>query len=321
MIRLFFLKYRRIPILYSLTDVEKGMKQKIKGLLKEKNAVMLAHNYQPPEIQDLADLCGDSLELSIKASKTDADVILFCGVHFMAETASILSPDKTVLLPRQDAGCPMADMITAEALSKKLETLPPMPVVTYVNSTAEVKALSTICCTSANAVKVVNSIEGDQVLMTPDRNLAGYVARHTSKKILLWEGYCPFHDSLTPADVEEARAAHPDAVFMVHPECRPEIVELADVVTSTSGMLKYVNESDKTAFIVGTEIGILYPLKKANPDKVFYPASMKMECKEMKKITIEDVARSLEFMEGRVKVPEHIRVPAMKAVQKMIDCS
>jgi len=299
--------------------MEDKMKQNVRDLLKQRNAVMLAHNYQPPEIQDAADLCGDSLELSIKAAQTDADVIVFCGVHFMAETASILSPEKTVLLPKEDAGCPMADMITAETLSKKLKELPSMPVVTYVNSSAEVKSLSTVCCTSANAVKVVNSLEEDEVLMTPDRNLASYVAGKTSKKIHLWEGYCPFHDKLTSSDVEKARASHPDAVFIAHPECRPEITELADLVTSTSGMLRHVNESEKTEFIIGTEIGLLYPLKKQNPAKDFYPASNEMECADMKKITLEDVARSLEFMEGRVKVPENIRIPAMGAVQRMID--
>jgi len=280
---------------------------------------MLAHNYQPPEIQDAADLCGDSLELSIKAAQTDADVIVFCGVHFMAETASILSPDKTVLLPKTDAGCPMADMITGEALSKKLEELPPMPVVTYVNSSAEVKSLSTICCTSANAVNVVNSLDEDEVLMTPDKNLARYVAGRTSKKIHSWEGFCPFHDKLTTRDVEKARAAHPDAVFIAHPECRPEITETADLVTSTSGMLRHVMESEKTEFIIGTEIGLLYPLAKQNPGKSFYPASRQMECADMKKISLDDVARSLELMEGRVKVPETIRKPAMEAVQRMID--
>jgi quinolinate synthase len=300
--------------------MEDTMKQKIRELLKQRNAVLLAHNYQPPEIQDVADLCGDSLELSIKAAQTDADVIVFCGVHFMAETASILSPDKTVLLPRKDAGCPMADMITAEMLANKLKELSPMPVVTYVNSSAEVKSLSTICCTSANAVSVVNSLAEDEVLMTPDRNLAQYVAGHTSKKIHLWEGYCPFHDKLTPLDVEKGRAAHPDAEFIVHPECRPEVVALADLVTSTSGMLRHAKESEKTEFIIGTEVGLLYPLKKQNPGKSFYAASEKMECVDMKKITLEDVARSLELMEGRVKVPENIRVPAMEAVQRMIDC-
>jgi len=297
------------------------MKEKIKDLLKKRNAIMLAHNYQPPEIQDIADLCGDSLELSIKASRTDADVILFCGVLFMAETASILSPDKTVLLPRKDAGCPMADMITPEALEKKLKELSPMPVVTYVNSTAAVKALSTICCTSANVLDVVNSLDENELLMTPDRNLAQYAASKTSKKIHLWDGYCPFHNTLTPDDVQKAKTKYPEAVFMAHPECRPEVLELADAVLSTSGMIRYATESERTSFIVGTEIGLLYPLKKANPDKNFYPASMSMLCGEMKKISLEDIVRSLEHLDGRVKVPENIRVPALKAVQRMLDLS
>jgi len=297
------------------------IKEKISSLLKERHAVMLAHNYQPPEIQDLADLCGDSLELSIKAARTDAEVIVFCGVHFMAETASILSPDKTVLLPRKDAGCPMADMIEPQALQARLDKLPSMPVVTYVNSTAAVKAFSTICCTSANAVDVVNSLDAKEVLMTPDRNLAMYVASRTDKKVHTWDGYCPIHDRLIPNDVLRAKDAHPKAVFMAHPECRPEVLDLADVIQSTSGMIRYAGASENQSFIVGSEIGLLYPLKKANPDKSFYPASEKMLCKDMKKITLEDIARSLEFMEGEVKVPEKVRQPALKAVQRMIDLS
>ncbi len=297
------------------------MKEKIRSLLKKRKAIMLSHNYQPPEIQDVADLCGDSLELSIKAAQTDAEVIVFCGVHFMAETASILSPDKTVLLPREDAGCLMADMIEPEGLQAMLDKLPPMPVVTYVNSTAAVKALSTICCTSANVVDVVNSLDADEILMTPDRNLALYAASLTKKKIHTWEGFCPTHDRLKPEDVNHARRTYPDAIFMAHPECRPEVLELADVIRSTSGMIRYAKESKASTFIVGTEVGLLYPLKKANPDKLFYPASSKMLCKNMKKISLEDVVRSLELMEGEVKVPENIRQPAFKAVQKMIDLS
>ncbi len=297
------------------------MKEKIRSLLKKRKAIMLSHNYQPPEIQDVADLCGDSLELSIKAAQTDAEVIVFCGVHFMAETASILSPDKTVLLPREDAGCLMADMIEPEGLQAMLDKLPPMPVVTYVNSTAAVKALSTICCTSANVVDVVNSLDADEILMTPDRNLALYAASQTKKKIHTWDGYCPTHDRLKPEDVNHARRTYPDAIFMAHPECRPEVLELADVIRSTSGMIRYAKESKASTFIVGTEVGLLYPLKKANPDKLFYPASSKMLCKNMKKISLEDVVRSLELMEGEVKVPENIRQLAFKAVQKMIDLS
>ncbi|MCK5508705.1 MAG: quinolinate synthase NadA [Desulfobacterales bacterium] len=297
------------------------MRDKIKNLLKTRKAIMLAHNYQPPEIQDLADLCGDSLELSIKASRTDAEVILFCGVTFMAETASILSPHKTVLLPRKDAGCPMADMVTSEELKAKLAELPPMPVVTYVNSSASVKAISTICCTSANAVAVVNSLDADELMMVPDRNLAMYAALHSKKKIHFWDGYCPIHDMLTVADVNAAKQKYPDAVFMAHPECPPEIIAMADAALSTSGMIRYAMESKSRSFIVGTETGLLYSLKKANSDKSFYPASLNMECSDMKKITLEDIVRSLEFMEGKVKVPEDIQRPALKAVQRMIELS
>ncbi|MDI6688499.1 MAG: quinolinate synthase NadA [Desulfobacterales bacterium] len=297
------------------------MKEKIKNLLKKRKAIMLAHNYQPPEIQDIADLCGDSLELSIKASMTDAEVILFCGVNFMAETASVLSPEKKVLLPRKDAGCPMADMVTPSQLKSKLAKLPSMPVVTYVNSSASVKAMSTICCTSANAIEVVNSLEAEEILMVPDRNLAQYTASKTNKKIHLWDGYCPFHNSLTPEDVQKVKKMHPDALFMAHPECRPEILKLADAIASTSGMIRYAGESDSLSFIVGTEIGMLYPLKKANPGKEFYPASKNMLCDDMKKISLDDIIRSLETMEGEVKVPENIRLPALKAVQRMMNLS
>lgn len=294
------------------------MKDKIKSLLKEKHAILLAHNYQPAEIIDVADLCGDSLELSIKAAQTDAEIIVFCGVHFMAETACILSPDKTVLLPRTDAGCPMADMITPEALKKRLAELPPMPVVTYVNSSAAVKALSTICCTSANVIKVANSLDAPEMLMTPDRNLAMYAASKTGKKIHFWDGYCPFHNALTPEDVMRVRAAHPDAEFMAHPECPPDILALADVIHSTSGMIAYAGTSSSREFIVGTEIGILYPLRKAHPDKHFYPASLKMECRDMKKITLADIVHSLETLSGRVTVPEDIRLGALAAVERMV---
>ncbi len=295
--------------------------QRIRDLLKARNAILLAHNYQPPEIQDVADLCGDSLELSRKAAATDAEVIVFCGVHFMAETASILSPDRTVLLPRTDAGCLMADMITAEDLEEKIRSLGSIPVVTYVNSTADVKALSTICCTSANAVQVVESLDAEEILMTPDKNLAQYTARRTDKIIHFWEGFCPTHERLTVEDVRRAKAAHPEAVFMAHPECRPDVLALADEIFSTSGMLRFAKTSPDTEFIVGTEVGLLYPLQKENPAKRFYPASEKMVCKNMKKITLAHVIRSLEHMEGEVKVPEAVRVPALKAVQRMLDVS
>ena len=297
------------------------MRNAIKKLLKEKNAIMLAHNYQPPEIQDLADMCGDSLELSIRAADTDAEVIVFCGVHFMAETASIISPGKTVLLPRHDAGCLMADMINAESLEAKKASMAPMPVVTYVNSTAEVKALSTICCTSANVVKVVNSLPEKEMLLAPDRNLAMYAASKTNKTIHVWDGYCPTHEWLTAADAAKAKADHPEAVFMAHPECRPDVLVLADVVESTSGMLRYASQSPHMAFIVGTETGLLHPMQKQNPDKTFYPASKKMVCRNMKRIGMSDVALCLENLSGQVKVPEDIRIPALAAVTRMLDLS
>ena len=297
------------------------MRDAIKKLLKQKNAIMLAHNYQPPEIQDLADMCGDSLELSIRAGDTDAEVIVFCGVHFMAETASIISPDKTVLLPRHDAGCLMADMINAESLEAKKASMAPMPVVTYVNSTAEVKALSTICCTSANVVKVVNSLPEKEMLLAPDRNLAMYAASKTNKTIHVWDGYCPTHEWLTAADAAKAKADHPEAVFMAHPECRPDVLVLADVVESTSGMLRYASQSPHKAFIVGTETGLLHPLQKQNPDKTFYPASKKMVCRNMKRIGMTDVAALPGEPVRPGEGPEDIRIPALAAVTRMIDLS
>jgi quinolinate synthase len=295
------------------------MKEKIRQLAKEKNAIILAHNYQPPEIQDIADLCGDSLELSIKASKTQADIIVFCGVHFMAETAYILSPEKTVLLPGGDAGCPMADMVEPIALTKRKQELGNIPVITYVNSSAAVKAVSDICCTSANVIKIVNSMDVDEILMTPDKNLAQYAAANTSKKIHLWDGYCPFHNLLTVQDVNKAKKNHPDACFIAHPECPPEILEIADSIQSTSGMIKFAGESDHDFFILGTETGLLYPISKAYPDKKFYPASKKMYCTDMKKINLDKLYNSLANMTGKIKVPEDIRKNALGAVQKMID--
>jgi len=295
------------------------MEKEIKKLLKQRNGIILAHNYQLPEIQEIADLCGDSLELSIKASETNADVIVFCGVHFMAETSSILSPNKKVLLPVLNAGCPMADMITPEALSNKLESFPPdMPVVTYVNSTASVKALSTICCTSANSIKVVNSLNSSQVLMIPDKNLAQYTAAHTEKKVQLWEGYCPVHNNLSVKMVNKTKEKYPDSIFIAHPECKPEVLDTADAVMSTSGMLNFAKESPHNSFIIGTEIGILYPLQKENPNKQFIPASPDMVCEDMKKIRLKDVLNCLKTLTPEVKVPLEIQPNAIKAVRRMI---
>ncbi|NDY42359.1 quinolinate synthase NadA [Dissulfurirhabdus thermomarina] len=292
--------------------------KEIRRLAAEKQAIILAHNYQPPEIQEVADLTGDSLELAIRASKTDARVIVFCGVHFMAETGATLCPDKRVLLPNPNAGCAMADMLTADELREAKAALPGVPVVTYVNSTAEVKAESDICCTSANAVQVVKSLGTPEVLMVPDRNLALWTQRHTSQKIHHLEGYCPVHDNLTAAAVAEARRAHPGAVVMAHPECPPEVIDAADVVRSTSGMLAYPGESDAGAFIVATETGLLHPLAKRYPQKRFYPASADMVCADMKLTTLADVRRALETGEPAVTVPEPVRVKALRAVERMI---
>ena len=297
----------------------KELQKEIRQLLKEKNAILLVHNYERPEIQDIADLTGDSLGLSIEASKTKAEIIVFCGVHFMAETASIVCPDKTVLLPVISAGCPMADMITAQALIKKKKELPGIPVVSYVNSPASVKAESDICCTSANAIQVVKSLVNyDTILMTPDKNLAQYTQRYTDTKIVYWEGFCPYHDMLTPEQVRKVKNGHPEAVFLAHPECRPEVIDLADEAKSTSGMLDYVKKSRYTEFIIGTETGIIHTLKTQNPDKVFIPADEKMICTDMKKITLTDTLNAILNISPVIKVAEGIRVRAIKAIERML---
>lgn len=301
-----------------MTDIN-SLQQEIRQLLKEKNAILLVHNYESPEIQDIADLTGDSLGLSIEAAKTKAEVIIFCGVHFMAETASIVCPNKTVLLPVISAGCPMADMITAQALVKKKKEMPGVPVVSYVNSPASVKAESDICCTSANAIQVVRSLTNHHtILMTPDRNLARYTQRYTDTKIVYWEGYCPYHDALTPEQVQKVKHAHPKAVFLAHPECRPNVIDLADEAKSTSGMLEYVRKSPRTEFIIGTETGIIHTLKTQNPDKVFIPADEKMICTDMKKIKLRDIVNSLLCLSPVIEVAGDIRVKAIKAIERML---
>ncbi|MBW1856870.1 MAG: quinolinate synthase NadA [Deltaproteobacteria bacterium] len=297
----------------------KELQKEIKRLLKEKNAILLVHNYERAEIQDIADLTGDSLGLSIEASKTKADIIVFCGVHFMAETAAIVCPDKTVLLPVISAGCPMADMITAKALIKKKKELPGIPVITYVNSPASVKAESDICCTSANAIQVVKSlVNHDTIFMTPDKNLAQFTQRYTDTKIVYWDGFCPYHDALTPEQVRKVKDAYPEAVFLAHPECRPEVIDLADEAKSTSGMLDYVKKSQHAEFIIGTETGIIHTLKTQNPDKTFIPADEKMICTDMKKITLTDIINTLLTISPVIKVAEGIRVRAIKAIERML---
>jgi quinolinate synthase len=292
--------------------------REVREWLARRQAILLAHNYQPGEIQDVADLTGDSLGLSQVAAKTEAQVIVFCGVHFMAETAAILCPDKTVLLPRIDAGCYMADTITAHSLKARKAELPGVAVVTYVNSSAAVKAESDICCTSANAVRVVNSLPQDQVLMVPDRNLALYTQRYSTKHIHLWEGCCNVHDALTREEVLACRAAHPGAPFIAHPECRPEVLDLADIIRSTAGMLSYVQKAPETEFIIGTEKGILHTLAKENPRKHFYSPSERMLCPDMKKISLEDILSSLRDLAPAVTVPEPTRLRALQAVNRML---
>jgi len=293
-------------------------KKEIRRLLKERDALLMAHNYQRDEIQEIADITGDSLALSLEAARTDKKVIIFCGVHFMAESAAILAPDKIVLLPRPDAGCPMADMVTPKGVRQMKASHPGAPVVTYVNSSAAVKAESDICCTSANAVRVVNSLDADEVILVPDRNLGRYIAANTDKICHLWEGYCPTHDRLMPAEVQRLMKEHPDAVFMAHPECTPEVLALAHHVFSTSGMIAYARKSSARKFIIGTEAGILYQLRRENPDKEFYLPTPQLICSDMKLTTSEDVLKSLQTMSPEITVPKKIRERAKVSLERML---
>lgn len=319
-----------------------ALREEILKLKGEKRAIILSHNYQRDEVQDVADFVGDSLELSRTASTIECDVIVFCGVNFMAESASVLSPEKTVLLPELDANCPMADMIRVSSPRKVLKTFPGyevqpafvfpheftlkdmkerhpgVPVVAYVNTTADVKAESDICCTSANVVKVVESLPGDKVICIPDRNLSLWAQKNTKKQVIAWDGFCHVHDRVTKEDVMKARREHPGALLMAHPECRPEVLELADYVTSTSGMLRFAASSEAGEFIVGTEIGLMHRLKKDNPAKAFYPLRKDMICPNMKKTTLQSVLRALRDMKSVIKVPEEIRVPAKRALDRML---
>ncbi len=325
-----------------MSHEENDLRNEILKLKDERRAVIIAHNYQRDEVQELADFSGDSLELSRTASTVDCDVIVFCGVDFMAESASILSPDKTVLLPEIGATCPMADMIKVSEPRKlwpsypgykeqpklvypKEYTLkdikaenPGVPVVAYVNTTAEVKAHSDICCTSANVVEVVNSLPDEKVICIPDKNLSAWAQKNTSKEIISWDGFCHVHDRVTRQDVLDARTRYPKAVVMAHPECLPEVLEEADHVTSTSGMLRFATASPEKEFIVGTEVGLLYRLRKENPDKVFHPLRPDMICPNMKKTTLKSVLLALKENKHVVKVPEEIRVPAKQALDRML---
>jgi quinolinate synthase len=293
--------------------------KKIKQLKKERNAIILAHNYQRGDVQDIADFVGDSFGLSQKAASHEASVIVFCGVDFMAESAAILCPEKTVLMPELSAQCPMAAMITPESLRLEKEKYPDAAVVCYVNTPASVKAESDVCCTSSNAIKVVNSLAEKEIIFVPDRNLALYVAAHTMKKIIPWNGYCPTHHLILPGDILLEKEEHPDAEVLVHPECRPDVVALADKALSTEGMLRYAKLSASKEFIIGTEVGLLHRLGRENPDKNFIPATGFAVCPNMKMNTLQSIIRALERNEHVIKVPENIRIKAKRALDRMLE--
>lgn len=326
-----------------MEDEQKKITEEILRLKEERRAIILSHNYQRDEVQEIADFTGDSLELSRKAAGVDCDVIVFCGVNFMAESASILSPEKTVLLPELEANCPMADMVRVSGERKVWKTFPGydeqptfvfphdftlrdikaqhpgVPVVTYVNTTADVKAESDICCTSANVVKVIESLPDKEVICIPDRNLSAWAAKNTNKKIIAWDGFCHVHDRVGVDDVKKARKQYPNALLMAHPECRLEVLDLADHITSTSGMLRFAKSSDAREFIVGTEIGLMYRLGNENPGKTFYPLRKDMICPNMKKTRLSSILRALKELTHIIKVPEDIRVRAKKALDRMLE--
>ncbi len=298
---------------------ENQLKKEIHALKEENGAIILAHNYQQGPVQDVADLVGDSLELSRAGASMEGDIVIFCGVDFMAETSAILSPEKKVILPAGDACCPMAEMVKAGDIRSAKERYPDAAVVCYVNTTAEVKAESDICCTSANAVKVVNSLDNERIIFVPDRNLALYVTRFTNKQILPWEGFCIVHDLITADDVVRARLLHPGAEVIVHPECRPEVIDLADGVYSTSGMIRRVCDGKKNEYIIGTETGILYRMGRECPGKACYPLNPRAICINMKKTGLPDVLHSLETLSPLVTVPEDIAGRARVSIRRMID--
>ena len=303
-----------------------ALQQELRRLAAQRDAVILAHNYQRPELQDVADHTGDSLELARIAQRDPHTVILFCGVHFMAETAYILSPEKTVLMPDKRAGCPMADMATVAGLRKLKGEHPDAVVVAYVNTSAEIKAETDVCCTSANAVQIVERFPKDQkIIFVPDRNLGDYVARQTGREetMILWQGWCHVHDDFRAAEIEKIRAAKPGSVLMAHPESRREVLQIADVVASTSGMLRFPGTSDARTFIVATETGLLHRLGQLYPDREFIPASVQAICPNMKRNTLEKAVATLgeewdDVLEHEVVVPEPIRVKALQAVERML---
>ncbi|AET65845.1 quinolinate synthetase complex, A subunit [Desulfosporosinus orientis DSM 765] len=304
---------------YSISEeLFNNLAREIEALKKERKAIILAHYYQRPEVQDVADFVGDSLQLSQQAANTDAEVIVFCGVHFMAESAAILSPDKMVLLPEPKAGCPMADMVDADGLRAYKKRVPGVQVVCYVNSSAEVKAESDICCTSSNAVKVVQSLQGDNILFIPDENLGRYAANLLGRSLQLWPGYCKTHDRLTKEDIQAVKKEHPSAKVIVHPECREDVCQEADYVGSTAGLIAFAQKSENQEFIVGTESGILHRLHQVCPEKKFYLASERLVCPNMKLTTLEKVRDSLKTLSPVVSVKEDVRIKAKAALERML---
>ncbi|MFC1683392.1 quinolinate synthase NadA [Candidatus Zixiibacteriota bacterium] len=285
---------------------------------EKRGAVILAHNYQPEEIQDLADFLGDSLALSRQATQVPEEMILFCGVRFMAESAKILSPGKTVLLPREDAGCPLADTITANQVRQLKKDHPQAAVVCYVNSSVEVKAESDVCCTSSNALQVVEGFQAEEIIFIPDKNLGHYISRFTKKKIILWDGCCYVHDRIRAEDLRQTQSTYPQAVALIHPECRSEVIDLADHVLSTDGMLRFARQSEAEEFIIGTEMGLIYRLQKENPGKTFYSVGNAMVCVNMKKIHLEDVLRALEREQFAISISDEINKRAKQALDGML---
>ena len=295
------------------------IQQKIQAIKEKKQAIILAHNYQRPEIQDIADFVGDSLDLSRMAANTEAKVIVFCGVHFMAETAKILSPNKMILLPDIDAGCPMADMVTVEEIKKLKAIHPDAVVVSYVNTPATIKAESDYCCTSANGLRVVSAIpEGKRIIFSPDKYLGGYIIKQTGRDMILTNGFCPTHQTITREGILKLKEKYPQAVVIIHPECNPEAIDIADVALSTNGMCKFVADSEAGEFIVGTETGIIHRLKKENPQKQFYPASVRTVCPNMKFITMEKLLWALEEDAYQIEVPDDIAEKARMAIERML---
>lgn len=297
------------------------IQQEILDIKKKKNAIILAHNYQPEEIQKIADYTGDSLELSQIAAKNDADIIVFCGVHFMAESANILSPQKKVILPEITAGCPMADMANAKQLQELKDKYPNAKVVTYINSTAEVKALSDVCCTSSNAKKIVQKVDSEQIIFAPDKNLGNYVQNFTDKEIILWDGFCPIHNNISSDNINKTKEKNPDAILIAHPECTKEILNIADKILSTGEMVSFVKKTSANKIIVATEEGMIYKLKSIAPNKEYILASDKFYCEDMKKITLEKLLKSLQDENPVIKVNKSVADKARNCLTKMLEMS